>query len=103
MKREINTKFFKFDQSNPGGKYHITDTLKELVIIEAIDANHANSIAESIDIYFDGVENDRDCCCCSDRWDRVDDEEGTPELPEISKHYKNFIIYYLDGLIQEVL
>ena len=68
--------FFTFDQNNSGGRFRVDQKVTEFVIIEAIDANHANSIAESIGIYFDGCEKGFDCSCCGDRWYRTNDYAG---------------------------
>lgn len=49
--------FYTFAQNNSGGSF---------------------VIAESIGIYFDGVECDLDCECCGDRWSRYCDENDEP-------------------------
>lgn len=68
--------FFAFRQNNSGGSFRVDSKVTQFVIIEANDANHANSIAESIGIYFDGCEKDIDCSCCGDRWYRTNDYDG---------------------------
>lgn len=65
--------FFAFRQNNSGGSFVVDDKVTQFVIIEAKDAKQANSIAESIGIYFDGCEKDIDCSCCGDRWYRTSD------------------------------
>jgi hypothetical protein len=89
--------FFNYRQNNTGGSFDIdiASGLTVEVIIEARDAYDANSRAESLGIYFDGVgdmevDDDgdeyytgRDCSCCGDRWYPADNSEGT-EKPE---HY----------------
>lgn len=77
----VETKFFKFDQNNSGGSFVIDDErgLGAKVWIEAIDANHANSRAESLGIYFNGCADGADCNCCGDRWSELwADEKGEP-------------------------
>jgi hypothetical protein len=69
-------KFFKFSQNNSGGRFHVDDKLAELVLIEADTAEDAISRAESIGLYWDGVENDMDCSCCGDRWYRPWPDDG---------------------------
>jgi hypothetical protein len=77
--------FYTFNQNNSGGsfkkdKYGLT----HIVIIEANSAEEANSKAESLGIYFNGCDDERDCPCCGDRWYPVNDSDGT-KMPEIYK------------------
>lgn len=78
----IETKWFHFSQNNSGGSFD-EDHSKGIgtdLLIEAVDANHANSRAETIGIYFDGCASGRDCSCCGDRWSSIwSDEKGDPE------------------------
>lgn len=99
--------FFTFRQNNSGGSFQFDDKVTQFVIIEAEDANHANSIAESIGIYFDGCENGMDCSCCGDRWYPVSDYDGKYNPMLYDKHpseYKSMFlnphcyVYYLDGI-----
>jgi hypothetical protein len=61
------SKFYCFRQNNSGGQF-----IGDVVInIEADSAEEANEIALDNGIYFDGVEEDKDCECCGDRWYRV--------------------------------
>ena len=104
--------FYHFDQNNSGGCVHIDDRVCKHVIIEARYATEANDRAEGLGIYFDGVENDRDCTCCGDRWypawGQGDDE------PQIYGHHpatyaEQYVepgevfcrVFYLDGHIAE--
>lgn len=101
--------FFSFHQNNSGGRFQIDSNVTQFVIIEANDANHANSIAEWFGIYFDGYEKGFDCSCCGDRWYRVDDYDGTDkpmiynEDPSeyksmwIKEGYAYCYVYHLDG------
>lgn len=62
--------FFTFYQNNSGGSFD-HDEVKGIgyrVIIEAKSENEANKRAEEIGIYFNGVNQGRDCKCCGDRW-----------------------------------
>ncbi len=68
--------FYQFRQNNSGGDFIENDKVAHFVIIEANDHNHANEIAESIGIYFDGCEKEIDCECCGDRWIEVEEYEG---------------------------
>lgn len=60
-------KFFHFHQNNSFGvdKGPAID-----VIVEAVNASHANFLAQSVGVYFDGCEKGLDCLCCGDRWSR---------------------------------
>ena len=104
--------FYHFNQNNSGGWYHNNKDLCHHVIIEAENAAEANELAESIGIYFNGVEDNLDCSCCGDRWYPVwgqgDDEpliygarpavyaEHFPEPGEVFCR-----VFYLDGRIAE--
>jgi hypothetical protein len=69
-------KFYTFHQSNPGGYLIKDDKLDEYVIIQAKNADEANSIAQKIGIYFNGVRKKLDCSCCNDRWWPVSEKDG---------------------------
>jgi len=63
MKREIETKFYEFNQNNSGGIFDVDENVCNRVIIEAIDAKHAQSLFEPM------IENQTGSCpCCGDRW-----------------------------------
>lgn len=89
----MKTRFYHFRQNNSGGDFVIDDNLDVNVIIEATDSNHANMIALSLGIYFEGCYTGIDCNCCGDRWNEVDetDSENCPHM------YGNVII---DGKIE---
>jgi hypothetical protein len=106
--RVINTKFYTFRQNNSGGSFRRDDSVNHYVIIEATSAEHANIIAEEKGIYFNGVEEGYDCSCCGDRWERVEEYDGTDEpamygeninvnLPVTEGTKPNVIIYYMDN------
>ena len=78
----VETKFYSFRQNNSGGSFEVNDTIAHNVIIEAINPQHANQIAEDIGIYFDGCQSGADCECCGDRWCRTDKYDAT-ETPSI--------------------
>ena len=87
----VNTSYYTFHQNNPGGRTFRDESVGDFVVIEATSPQEANSIAESIGIYFSGVENGRDCRCCGDRW-YLDGEES--EKFDIA-NYQNeeYVIY----------
>jgi hypothetical protein len=96
-------KFFCFNQNNSGGTYDRGDNVSEYVIVEANDAAHANDRAEAIGIYFDGVEDGRDCPCCGNRWYRMYDGEGE-DVPTVygepvsqGDWTGQCIVHYIDG------
>jgi hypothetical protein len=78
-----NLKWFTFHQNNSGGSYTINDDVDVVVIIQAKNADDANDIAQCVaGIYFNGVEDGRDCECCGDRWYKTRDSEAT-DHPQI--------------------
>lgn len=63
MKKELEAKFYEFNQNNSGGHFDVDDNVCHRVIIEALDENHAQSIFDPM------VENQSSSCsCCGDRW-----------------------------------
>lgn len=70
--------FFHFSQNNSGGEFAFDEAagISRNVVIEADTAEAANARLEAIGGYFKGVESDRDCPCCGDRWRRAYDDEG---------------------------
>jgi hypothetical protein len=59
--------FYHYDQNNSGGFFR-EPALN--VFIEASSHKEADAIALDNGLYFDGVDEDRDCPCCGDRWSR---------------------------------
>ena len=79
MKRELETKFYEFNQNNSGGIFDVDENVCHRVIIEAIDEKHAQSIFEPM------IENQSGSCpCCGDRWSSYD-----PDEIELSKWKEN--------------
>lgn len=114
--------FFQYHQNNSGGSFIVNDEVTYDVIIEAASAAEADSKAETIGIYFDGVDKSIDCDCCGDRWysqhgwmgadrgDEVPSHYGTPleealaEKPFIdwaSSEEYNFYVYFADGTVEK--
>jgi hypothetical protein len=62
--------WFHYNQNNTGGGFDFDGGagITHHVLIEGRDVEHANSRAESIGLYFDGVAEGLDCDCCGDRW-----------------------------------
>ncbi len=85
MIRQIKTKIYSFHQM-----WDPKETkLKGLVLIEAIDCEHANCIAQKIGVYFDGREKGIDHYA-SDRWHGASGE-GSDTVEEASEFYKEYI------------
>ena len=103
--------WFEYDQSNPGGSYD--SSMPNKVFVEGKTAEEANDRAESVGVYFDGVDKGMDCSCCDDRWSRpwgdgedsvfsrywpgegnIESTKVTPDDPEGMKQYfgQSFII-----------
>jgi hypothetical protein len=88
--------FFPFYQNNSGGVFD--KNLPINLIIEAEHADEANSRAESLGIYFDGVKTGRDCECCGSRWWRTTATQGEGYLIE---EWIGFTVYRMDGSIED--
>ena len=82
----MDTKFYEFTQNNSGGDFVVDNHLTHRVFIEAKNSKEANEIAESMGVYFDGVEAGIDCGCCGDRWYTVD-EFDVVDLERIGNSY----------------
>lgn len=106
MKRELETKFYEFSQNNSGGSFDVDENVCHRVIIEAIDAKHAQNIFEPM------IENQSGSCpCCGDRWYRADESDGS-EVPSIygeplekmekSFYRENCFVHYLDGTFKKI-
>ena len=85
------------------------------VIVEATSPQNANDIAVcAYDIYFDGVEDDVDCACCGDRWERCSKSDPGYIIPaiygssiycctrNIDKYKFPALIIYKDGHKEEL-
>lgn len=74
--------FFTYHQNNSGGEFHYDydKGIARTVVVEAGTAEDANTKAESVGLYWNGVKNETgDCECCGDRWYSAwGDTEGTP-------------------------
>lgn len=104
--------FYTYYQNNSGSRWTNDDNVNQYVIIEAESAELADKKAETIGIYFEGVNRGYDCECCGDRWYRARDKKGSKTPTVYGKDVENFfsnnslmlsnsktaiIIYYLDG------
>lgn len=71
--------WYHYCQNNSYGRWNL-DTGK-VVWIEADTPEEADSIAETVGIYFDGCKADIDCPCCGDRWTRQ--TVWTDDFPDV--------------------
>lgn len=65
-------KLFTYYQNNSGGVWQ--DNMPQVLEVWAGSAKEADILAEQMGAYFDGCDNDMDCPCCGDRWERKFDE-----------------------------
>ena len=98
---DCDTKFYHYSQNNSGGSFIVNERVGNDVVIEARDVDHANTIAESIGIYFDGAG---DCPCCGNRWSEANESDGELfphcygeklETLEVSWCRREVYVYYL--------
>ncbi len=101
----MTLKFYVFIQNHTMGGFDTDETrgIGVNVWIEANSAYEANSIAENIGIYFNGVEKNMDCDCCGDRWFPVSEFDGWEILEwtndDFYWDYPNYVHRY-DGKIE---
>lgn len=72
-------KWYEYRQNNSGGSF-CKPALN--VIVQAINQDVAETLAERLGVYFDGCSSGGDCPCCGDRWYR--DYNGVEDKPEPS-------------------
>jgi len=102
------TKFYEYSQNNSGGSFDIDDAsgIGVRVWIEATDDCHADSRAESIGIYFNGIDGGMDCECCGDRWSRAwsgnDYDKPTFDQKYGFMWHDTIYIHYMNGTIERV-
>jgi hypothetical protein len=61
-------KFYEFSQNNTGGSFVTNSQVCHRLLIEAASEAEAELKAESMGVYFNGVDEGMDCPCCGDRW-----------------------------------
>jgi len=92
-------RWFEFRQNNSGGSFIYDHHVGITVYIQAFSPQEANTKAQQIGIYFDGVGEDgydddgepmgRDCPCCGDRWYSLwENEEGKTDFPQITLYVR---------------
>ena len=107
MSVEAKTGFYEFHQNNSGGSFDIDDKagIGPRVWVEATSADHADSRARELGIYFDGVSQGMDCGCCGDRWHQAWGEgKAAPEIdPKWAFNWHNTVyVHKLDGSVERV-
>lgn len=80
--------WFEYRQNNSGGSFVSDQNVAHSVWVEADSHESANEIAKDKGIYFDGVEDDRDCPCCGDRWWPCSDSDSE-DVPSTYVRDKN--------------
>ena len=77
--------FYTYHQNNSGGHMDVDleAGIGDFVIVEADSVEEANTRAENIGLYWDGVLDGYDCECCGDRWDSKWGSEKGDEVPKI--------------------
>ncbi len=98
------TRWYHITQNNSGGSfdYDAVRGITHHMVIEATDWQHANSRALGLGLYHNGVENDRDCECCGDRWYPLHDRDKGDTEPmvygkPVAKPSKQFIKWLKKG------
>ena len=104
--------FYRFLQTNPGGRFIVDDNLDRDVLIESNSHDEALNKAISIGIYFDGIIKGLDCRCCSNRWSSILEDYNIFKSKEdfmLRFHFPNMrftdticIIHYIDGTKERI-
>ena len=94
--KTLDTRFYMYQQNNHDGRYIIDEVVTKYVIIEALDANHANLIAANKGIYFNEVG----------RWFSTNDDDAKDfidfdnmDIPRDFDDQPFCIIYEIDGTV----
>lgn len=109
----VETRFFTYVQNNTGGSFDFypKSGITHYVIVEAVDAAHADQRANAIGLYFNGCDDGRDCSCCGDRWCSAygnGDEQPMVYDAPAAVYKPRFIwidgpeiaVHYLDGRVE---
>ncbi|MDE2103780.1 MAG: hypothetical protein KGL39_41465 [Patescibacteria group bacterium] len=100
-------KYFEFTQCKSGGSFIINAErgIGPIVWVEASCAEDANSRAEALGIYFNGVEDGRDCPCCGDRWYAAHgDGEDLLSIDETYSFlwHNTVYVHHLNGTVERI-
>jgi hypothetical protein len=94
-----------FNQNNSGGSFVIDDEIGigPHVFIESDTVDDAIEKAFSLGIYFNGVEEERDCACCGDRWHKPWSPEDEVDITEYSFYWHDTVyVHRSDGTIERI-
>lgn len=112
--------FYQYRQNNSGGTFDVDEQsgISVVVIIEAVNAEGADQVAEYVGLYFDGSFTGHDCSCCGDRWARAYSGDKVPsyygvalDLSEGAVNAETYVskyveenapigfVHYLDGRV----
>jgi len=81
ISHETPSLYWAYHQNNSGGRFDVDEYVCHYVIIEARDKIDADRRAQSVGIYFDGVQAGWDCDCCGNRWLRAwEDGSDQPDI-----------------------
>ena len=109
--KKINLKWFEFNQNNSGGWFVVDKNLCERLYIQAESQAESIAIAETLGVYFNGVENEIDCGCCGDRWYTPIENKEQERIEEIAQdwaiRYGSWTtpacrFFYADGSVKEI-
>lgn len=106
--------FYHISQNSSGGSFDfdLDRGITHHVVIEASSVEEAISRAESMGLYWDGVQDGVDCPCCGDRWYPPHDGDGEefphhhgtpvsePALLPWMEAGRECAVHYLDGRIE---
>tara|TARA_R110000868_G_scaffold74313_1_gene214838 strand:+ start:896 stop:1228 length:333 start_codon:yes stop_codon:yes gene_type:complete len=78
--------FYMWRQNNTGGSFITDGDLSRFVVIEAESYEKAEEKALNLGVYYNGVDSERDCSCCGDRW-----YEGDMVIPFADKNIEDYL------------
>lgn len=61
-------RWYKWNQNNSGGSFHVNDDVTHRIYIEAYSYEEAERKALGLGVYYNGCDDGSDCPCCGDRW-----------------------------------
>ena len=96
--------FYLYRQNNSFGEWKsVLGRDARCVIIEAANASDANAIAVANGLYFDGIESERDCSCCGDRWIERVEGDGYTAVPVDMVSPPGGFVLYLSGQVEKIV
>jgi hypothetical protein len=89
----LKPKFYTYVQNNSWG---IFAAPAGVLVVEAENLEAADKRAEELGVYFNGLFNGTDCCCCGSRWQRPElgfDDIRILEM-DLEQYCQNINYYY---------